>query len=137
MTRAFGVAMAMLLAIPAAAQDGPVYVAYYWRAKPGKTAEYNAYIREYAEPIDEQARKDGAFEEVRTYLAPTPQDGKAPEWTHLRVFKVRDATAADALGSALDAATSKLRTAAQQKAASEKAPGLREFVRSERWSGLQ
>jgi hypothetical protein len=137
MTRAVGAAIAMLLAIPAAAQDGPVYVAYYWRAKPDKLAEYNAYIREYAEPIDEQARTAGAFEEVRTYLAPTPEDGKAPEWTHLRVFKVRDTAAADALGAALDAATAKLRNAEQRKAAAEKATSLRDFVRSERWMELK
>jgi hypothetical protein len=68
MTRLIMMAIAatMLAAGVASAQDGPVYVAYYWRAKPGKLAEYNAYIREYAEPIDEAARQAGAFEEVRT-----------------------------------------------------------------------
>ena len=119
------------------AQDGPVYVAYYWRAKPGKIAEYNAYIREYAEPIDEEARHAGAFEEVRTYLAPARTDGQPPEWTHLRVFKLKDAAAADALSAALDAATKKLRTLDQQQAASEKSATLRDFVRSERWTELR
>jgi hypothetical protein len=127
----------LLVAAGAWGQDGPVYVAYYWRAKPGKAAEYNAYIREYAEPIDEAARQAGAFDEVRTYLAPPPADGRAPDWTHLRVFKVRDAAAADALGAALDAATKKLRTPEQQKAASERSAGLRELVRQERWTELR
>ena len=119
------------------AQDGPVYVAYYWRAKPDKIAEYNAYIREYAEPIDEAARKAGAFEEVRTYLAPPRSDGQPPEWMHLRVFKVKNAAAAEALGGALDAATKKVRTPEQMKAANEKSATLRDFVRSERWTELR
>jgi hypothetical protein len=126
-----------LVATAGFAQDGPVYVAYYWRAKADKMAEYNAYIREYAEPIDEAARKAGAFDEVRTYLAPPGKDGQAPDWTHLRVFKVKDAAAADALSGALDAATKKVRTPEQLKAASEKSAALRDFVRSERWTELK
>jgi hypothetical protein len=122
---------------PGRTADGPVYVAYYWRAKPDKIAEYNAYIREYAEPIDEAARQAGAFEEVRTYLAPARTDGQQPEWTHLRVFRVKNAAAADALSAALDAATKKLRTPEQQKAASARSAGLRDFVRSERWTELR
>jgi len=129
--------IALFTAGAALAQEGPVYVAYYWRAKPDKVAEYNAYIREYAEPIDEAARKAGAFEEVRTYLAPPRSDGQAPEWTHLRVFKVKDAAAAEALGAALDAATKKARTPEQVKAAQEKSAGLRDFVRTERWTELR
>jgi hypothetical protein len=120
-----------------AAQEGPVYVAYYWRAKPDKLAEYNAYIREYAEPIDEAARQAGAFEEVRTYLAPPPADGKPAEWTHLRVFKLKNAAAADALSGALDTATKRVRNEEQRKAASEKSAGLRDFVRQERWTELR
>ena len=130
-------ALALMSAVPLAAQDGPVYVAYYWRAKPDKLAEYNAYIREYAEPIDEAARKAGAFEEVRTYLAAARADGQAPEWTHLRVFRVKNAAAADALSGALDAATKKLRSPEQQKGASERSAALRDFVRSERWTELR
>jgi hypothetical protein len=130
-------AVAVLGALPAAAQDGPVYVAYYWRAKPDKAAEYNAYIREYAEPIDEAARQAGAFEEVRTYLAPARDDGQPADWTHLRVFRLKNAAAADALSGALDAATRKLRTPEQQKAASARSAGLRDFVRQERWTELR
>jgi hypothetical protein len=129
--------LGLVVAMPAAAQDGAVYVAYYWRAKPGRVADYNAYIREYAEPIDEEARQAGAFEEVRTYLAPARTDGGTPDWTHLRVFRLKNAAAADALSAALDAATKKLRTPEQQKAASEKSSGLRDFVRQERWTELR
>jgi hypothetical protein len=129
--------IAVLGPMPLAAQDGPVYVAYYWRAKPDKLAAYNAYIREYAEPIDEAARQSGAFEEVRTYLAPHRTDGQPQDWTHLRVFRVKNAAAADALSGALDAATKKLRTPEQQKAASARSAELRDFVRQERWTELR
>jgi hypothetical protein len=129
--------VALLGPLPVAAQDGPVYVAYYWRARPDKVAAYNAYIREYAEPIDDAAREAGAFEEVRTYLAPARTDGQPPEWTHLRMFRVKNAAAADALSGALDAATKKLRTPEQQKAASARSAELRDFVRQERWTELR
>jgi hypothetical protein len=127
----------MFAGLMLSAQEGPVYVAYYWRAKPDKLAEYNAYIRDYAEPIDEAARQAGAFEEVRTYLAPPPAGDKPAEWTHLRVFKLKTAAAADALSGALDAATKKLRNEEQRKAASDKSTGLRDFVRQERWTELR
>lgn len=136
-SRAFIVLLVAFASGAAFAQDAPVYVAYYWRAKPGKIAEYNLYIREYAEPIDEEAHRAGAFEELRTYLAPPRADGQPPEWTHLRVFKLKDAAAADALSAALDAATKKLRTPDEQKAASQRAATLRDFVRSERWTELR
>ena len=45
----------------------PVYLVFYWRARPGKAAEYSDYIRTVAEPIDEDARKAGVFEEIHTY----------------------------------------------------------------------
>src|SRR5689334_10775404 len=41
--------------------DTPVFVAYYWRARPGKTEEYNDYIKHTAEAIDEDARRAGVF----------------------------------------------------------------------------
>jgi len=43
---------------------GAVFVAYYWRAKPGMLDAYNDYIKTVAEPIDEDARRAGVFEEV-------------------------------------------------------------------------
>jgi hypothetical protein len=134
--------LAVLATSPPAPADGPVYVAYYWRTRPDKLAEYNAYIKEYAEPIDEDARKAGAFEEVRTYVrlaassAAEAPAGQPAEWTHLRVFKVKDAAAADALAAALEAATKRLRGEAERKAASERSATLRDFVRQERWTEL-
>ena len=47
-------------------RDGAVFVAYYWRARPGQLEAYNQYIKTVAELIDEDARKAGVFEEVRT-----------------------------------------------------------------------
>ena len=35
----------------APASDGPVYVAYFWRAKPGQVDAYNAYIKGTAERL--------------------------------------------------------------------------------------
>lgn len=86
---------------------GPVYVAYYWRARPDKIADYSTYITGTAEAIDENARQAGAFIEVRTVLATRPADGPPPEWTHLRIFTLKDMAAADALGTALEAATAR------------------------------
>ncbi len=48
------------------APEWPVYVAYFWRAKPGQAGAYNDYIKGTAEKIDEDARKVGVFEEVVT-----------------------------------------------------------------------
>ena len=56
---------------PLSSADTAVFVAYYWRAKPGKLDEYNAYIKNIAEAIDENARRAGVFEEVRT-VTPAP-----------------------------------------------------------------
>ena len=50
---------------------------------------------------------------------------------------MKNAAAAEALGGALDAATKKVRTPEQMKAANEKSAGLRDFVRSERWTELR
>lgn len=73
---------------------------YFWRAKPGKLEDYTRYIREHAEPIDNEARRAGAFVTVTTYLA---ADTTVP-WTHMRVFTLRDSTQLRALGDALTAA---------------------------------
>ena len=62
-----------------------MFVAYYWRAKPGQVDAYGDYIKRTAEPIDENARRAGAFEEVRTV---TPAPGFTTDWTHLRIFRV-------------------------------------------------
>jgi hypothetical protein len=87
-----------VLALTATAEQSPpstgkVFVAYYWRAKPGQMDAYNEYIRKTAEPIDEDARRVGVFEEVRTVM---PASGTTTDWTHLRIFRLKDAAAAQA-----------------------------------------
>ena len=114
---------------------GAVFVAYYWRAKPGQLDAYNRYIRTVAEPIDEDARRAGVFEEVRTVM---PAAGVTTDWTHLRIFRLKDAAAADALGAGLDAATARVvPDEAQRKANSERSAGLRDLVRREVWTELK
>jgi hypothetical protein len=119
--------------------EGPVYVAYFWRAKPGMTAAYNDYIKGTAEKIDEDARKAGVFEEVVT-VTPSQMGTSAAitDWTHLRIFKLKNRAAAEALGKGLDAAT--LRVVPdenQRKANSERSATLRDFVRQEIWAALR
>ncbi len=114
--------------------SGSVFVAYFWRAKPGQAAAYSEYIRTTAEPIDEDARRAGVFEEVHTV---TPAPGTTTDWTHLRIFRVKNAAAADALAAGLDAATARVvPDEAKRKANSERSAGLRDFVRREVWTEL-
>jgi hypothetical protein len=116
-------------------RDGAIFVAYFWRAKPGQIDAYNDYIRKTAEPIDENARRAGAFEEVRTV---TPAPGLTTDWTHLRIFRVKNMAAAEALGASLDAATARVvPDEAARKANSERSAGLRDFVRREVWTELR
>jgi hypothetical protein len=120
---------------PPSAADAPVFVAYYWRARPGKVDEYGDYIKHTAEAIDEDARRAGAFEEVRTV---TPAPGTAVDWTHLRIFRLKNAAAEQALGAGLDAATLRVvPDEAQRKANSERSAGLRDLVRREVWTQLR
>ena len=77
---------------------------YFWRAKPGKVEEYTRYIRDVAEPIDEEARRAGAFVSVATYMA---ADTTVP-WTHMRVFTLRDSAQLRGLSGALSAAGARL-----------------------------
>jgi hypothetical protein len=117
------------------AADTPVFVAYYWRARPGKAAEYEDYIRNTAEAIDESARRAGVFEEVRTV---TPASGTVTDWTHLRIFRLKNAAAEQALGAGLDAATLRVvADEARRKANSERSAGLRDLVRREVWTQLR
>ena len=118
-----------------ASADTPVFVAYYWKAKPGKLEEYNAYIKGTAEKIDEDARRAGVFEEVRTV---TPAPGTVTDWTHLRIFRLKNAAAEKALGDGLDAATLRVvPDEAQRKANAERSAGLRDLVRREVWTQLR
>ena len=118
-----------------ASSDTPVFVAYYWRARPGKLDEYNDYIKNTAEAIDEDARRAGVFEEVRTVM---PAPGTAADWTHLRIFRLRNAAAEQALGPGLDAATLRVvPDEAKRKANSDRSAGLRDLVRREVWTQLR
>ena len=113
---------------------GAVFVAYYWRAKPAQVEAYNDYIRTIAEPIDEDARRAGVFEEVRTV---TPSPGTT-DWTHLRIFRLKTMAAADALAAGLDAATARVvPNEATRKANSDRSASLRDFVRREVWMELR
>jgi hypothetical protein len=120
---------------PPSSADTPVFVAYYWRARPGKIDEYNAYIKNTAEAIDEDARRAGVFEEVRTV---TPVPGTVADWTHLRIFRLKNAAAEQALAAGLDAATLRVvPDEATRKANSERSSGLRDLVRREVWTQLR
>jgi hypothetical protein len=120
---------------PPSPADAPVFVAYYWRARPGKVDEYSDYIKPTAEAIDEDARRAGVFEEVRTV---TPAPGTAVDWTHLRIFRLKNAAAEQALGAGLDAATLRVvPDEAHRKANSERSAGLRDLVRREVWTQLR
>ncbi len=117
------------------ASGGAVFVAYYWRAKPGLIDAYNQYIKTVAEPIDEDARRAGVFEEVRTV---TPAPGTTTDWTHLRIFRLKNAAAEQALAAGLDAATLRVvPDEARRKANSERSAGLRDLVRREVWTELR
>ena len=139
---AFALSMLSLFSppAPAAAQstatsNGAVFVAYYWRAKPGQLEAYNQYIKTVAELIDEDARKAGVFEEVRTV---NPAPGTTTDWTHLRIFRLKDAAAEKAMAAGLDAATARVvPSEAQRKANSERSAGLRDLVRREVWTELR
>ena len=124
---------------PARTDDGPVYVAYFWRAKPGMAAGYEEYIKGTAEKIDEDARKAGVFEEVVTVTPAQMGTSVAiTEWTHLRIFKLKNRAAAEALGKGLDAATLRMvPDENQRKRNSERSATLRDFVRQEIWTALK
>ena len=135
----FVLAIVAVTDLRAQSADGPVYVAYFWRAKPGMTDQYNDYIKGTAEKIDEDARKAGVFEEVVT-VTPSQMGTSAAiaDWTHLRIFKLKNRAAAEGLSKGLDAAT--LRVVPdenQRKRNSERSATLRDFVRQEIWTTLR
>lgn len=92
------------IGVVAAAPPGRLAQVYYWRARPGKFDEYTRYIREVAEPIDEEARRRGAFVSVTTYMT----RDTASAWTHMRVFILRDSAQLRALSAQLDSAGRRL-----------------------------
>ena len=87
-------------AVPSAASRGNLARVYYWRAKPGKLAEYTDYITKIAEPIDHEAQRRGAFISVTTFAS----RDTTTAWTHMRVFVLRDSAQLAGLSAALDAA---------------------------------
>jgi len=87
-------------AAPSATAHGTIARVYYWRAKPGKLAEYTDYITKIAEPIDHEAQRRGAFLSVTTFAS----RDTATSWTHMRVFILRDSAQLAGLSAALDAA---------------------------------
>lgn len=139
-----GVLVLLCAAQTIAFQAAPVrsepaaFVAYYWKARPGKQAEYNEYIMKVAVPIDESARQAGVFEEVRTVMPLPAPDGTLPEWTHLRIFRLKNMAAVDKLGPGLDAATARVvPDEAQRKANTARSAELRDLVRREVWTELR
>jgi hypothetical protein len=88
---------------------------------------YSAYIRDVAFPIDEDARRHGAFISVTTYES---RDTLSP-WTHMRVFLLRDSAQLASLGAALDAAGARIEPdSAKRRMRSEYAATLRDAVGS-------
>ena len=133
------IAIAFLFSPALLAQDAPTYVAYFWKAKPGQAAAYEDYIRTVAEKIDEDARKAGVFEEVVT-VTPSQMGPSAAitDWTHLRIFKLKNRAAVEGLSKGLDAATARVvPDEAQRKRNSERSATLRDFVRQEIWTALR
>ena len=100
---------------------------YYWRAKPGRLAAYDAYIRDIAQRIDEDARQHGAFISVTTYQS---RDTLSP-WTHMRVFLLRDSAQLVSLGQALNAAGARVEPdSTKRRARSDYAATLRDAAGS-------
>ena len=121
--------------MPQPSTDTPAFVAFYWRAKPGKLAEYNDYIKNVAEPIDEDARQHGVFEEIRTVM---PAPGTTTDWTHLRIFRVKNLAATETFQAGMDAATARVVSdESKRKANSERSATLRDAVRREVWTELK
>ena len=120
---------------PPASSDAPAFVAFYWRAKPGKLAEYTDYINTVAVPIDEDARRHGVFEEIRTVM---PAPGTTTDWTHLRIFRVKNLAAVETFQAGMDAATARVvPDEAKRKANSERSASLRDAVRREVWTEMK
>ena len=61
LTAAVGQAFALAGQQAPRSDDVPAFVAYYWKARPGRLQEYNDYINKVAVPIDEDARRAGVF----------------------------------------------------------------------------
>lgn len=115
---------------PSCPTDSSLFVAIYWKARPGREPEYEEYIRKVAEPIDQEAHRAGAFEELRTYLPETPNG----EWTHLRVFRFKDRAQLDAFSARMDDAGKRIYPDPTKR---PKADDLRDLVKRETWRGFR
>jgi hypothetical protein len=114
--------------------DNSVYLVYYWRAKPGKFSEYSDYILKVAEPIDEEARKAGVFEEVHTYTQAIATGAPGADWTHVRIFRLKNFASWDDFSAGLDEATRKVfPDDAKRRELMAPAAGLRDLLRQEIW----
>ncbi len=121
-------------AAPLLAQENPVYLVYYWRARPGKAAAYAEYIRKVAEPIDEEGRKAGVFEEVRTYTPQIVTGAPGSDWTHVRIFKLKSFASWDQFSAGLDEAAKRaFPDEGERKRLQAPAAELRDLVRQEIW----
>ena len=122
------------LAAPLVAEDNPVYLVYYWRARPGKAPAYSEYIRKVAEPIDEEGRKAGVFEEVHTYTQQIVTGAPGSDWTHVRIFKLKSFASWDRFSAGLDEAAKRaFPDEEERKRLQAPAAELRELVRQEIW----
>jgi hypothetical protein len=117
--------------------DNAVYLVYYWRARPGKFEAYSDYIRTVAEPIDEEARKAGVFEEVHTYTQAIRTGAPGADWTHIRIFRLKNFASWDAFSAGLDAATLRVfPDEEERKRLMSPSAELRDLVRQEIWRGF-
>jgi len=111
-----------------AASPATLAQVYLWRARPGKVDEYTRYIRDIAAPIDEEARRTGAFISVTTYMA---SDTLVP-WTHMRVFLLKDSAQLRGLGAALNDAGVRIQPdSVKRRQQSEYSATLRDRVGAE------
>lgn len=111
-----------------------VYLVYYWRAKPGKFAEYSDYITRVAEPIDEEGRKAGVFEWVRTYTQAIQTGAPGADWTHMRIFRLKNFASWDEFSAGLDAAAVRaFPDETKRRELMAPGPGLRDLARQEIW----
>lgn len=109
----------------ASPRTGTLAQVYYWKARPGMLEQYNRYIIDVAEPIDTEARRQGAFVSVTTYMS---RDTLSP-WTHMRVFILRDSAQLRGLSAALDAAGRRLEPdSVKRRLRSDHAATLRDRV---------
>lgn len=114
-------------ASPAPDSGATLAQVYYWKAKPGKFEEYGRYISGFAEAVDAEARREGAFLSVTTYVS---RDTLSP-WTHMRVFLLRDSTQLRGLSSALERAGARVEPdSVKRRTRSEYAGTLRDRVGS-------